>query len=211
MSDRPFHPTLEDLPDVLPIFPLPGVLLIPEGRLPLNVFEPRYLAMVEDVLGQPGRLVGMIQPRAGGAGLLEPMLYGVGCAGRISSFDETDDGRILMTLTGVCRFRVAGEEEGQRGYRRIRPDWRAYAADLDDHTAVTTLDRKRLTTVLRPYLKMCGIELDWQALESASDHDLAVMLPMICPPTPYPLLPMLTPPTNDVKEKVGPGNICCKA
>src|SRR5580692_10240809 len=113
-----FHSRREDLPPEFPLFPLAGALLLPRGRLPLNICEPRYLAMIEDALGA-GRMLGMIQPdpqRAGSES--EPGLYRVGCLGRLSSFSETDDGRYLITLTGLSRFTVAAEQAMRRGYRR---------------------------------------------------------------------------------------------
>src|SRR3954463_10132446 len=115
-----FHPRVEDLPGEFPVFPLPGALLLPRGKLPLNIFEPRYLAMTEDALGL-GRMFGMIQPDPilpeTDAG---PGLFRVGCLGRLSSFSETDDGRYLITLTGVIRFAIAAEIAMHRGYRRLR-------------------------------------------------------------------------------------------
>lgn len=178
--ERPFHPRLEDLPQILPVFPLPGVLLLPEGRLPLNIFEPRYLAMVQDALGW-GRLIGMIQPngpaKKDGA---EPPLFETGCAGRITSFSETDDGRILMTLTGVCRFRIASEVESVRGYRRVAADWRPFRADLEP-AAEPEFDRAHLLGLLKVYLRLKNIELNWNALESAGNLALSVSLPMALP------------------------------
>ena len=120
-----FHPRLEDLPAEFAVFPLPGALLLPRGKLPLNIFEKRYLAMVLDSLAS-GRMFGMIQPdpNAPAAGD-EPGLYRVGCLGRLSSFSETDDGRLLITLTGLIRFTVAAELPVRRGYRRVRGDFSA--------------------------------------------------------------------------------------
>jgi hypothetical protein len=178
MGGRAFHPRFEDLPRILPVFPLTGALLLPEGRLPLNIFEPRYLAMVEDALGW-GRLIGMVQPVTGeDEGI--PTLYGTGCAGRISSFDETEDGRLLITLTGVCRFHIGTEVDPSRGYRRVDADWSAFRGDLDQPEAVA-LDRDRLFVLLRAYLKQQGLELNLKAVEAASDLALTVNLPMALP------------------------------
>src|SRR5579872_261431 len=117
---EPFHPRVDELPGEFPVFPLPGALLLPRGKLPLNIFEPRYLAMTEDALGA-GRMLAMIQPDAN---LPETAngtaLFRVGCLGRLSSFSETDDGRYLITLTGVIRFAIAEEIGMRRGYRRVR-------------------------------------------------------------------------------------------
>ena len=118
-----------DLPETIPLFPLPGALLLPRSRLPLHIFEPRYLAMVEDVLKTPHRLIGMIQtcPKPGTP---ETSLQKIGCAGRLTQFSETEDGRYLVTLAGVSRFRLQAEEEGFTPYRRGRVDWSGFDRDL---------------------------------------------------------------------------------
>ncbi len=174
-----FAPAFEALPNSLPIFPLAGVLLLPRGRLPLNVFEPRYLAMIEDALGH-GRMIGMIQPAgvADASGL--PPLYSIGCVGRIANFSETEDGRFLISLVGVCRFHMAEELPSERGYRRVRPDWTAFQADLepDDNRH---LDRQRLFASLRHYFRDQGIMANWEAIEQTPDERLITSLSMICP------------------------------
>ncbi|MFN6953492.1 MAG: LON peptidase substrate-binding domain-containing protein [Acetobacteraceae bacterium] len=177
----PFHPRLEDLPAEIAVFPLPGALLLPEGRLPLNIFEPRYLAMVQDSLAQ-GRMFGMIQPDPSAAATPSgPGLFRIGCLGRLSSFAETEDGRLLITLTGLIRFRVAEELPPHRGYRRVRPDYAAYAADLDTERAHPGIDRAALLAVLRPYFKGRGIEANWEAIEQTADALLVTTLAMVCP------------------------------
>ena len=164
MSTRPFHLRYEELPEILPVFPLSGALLLPEGRLPLNVFEPRYLAMVEDALGAK-RLIGMIQPTESptggvptpGAAMIagaEPALYETGCAGRIASFAETQDGRLMITLAGVSRFKVTRELESTRGYRRVAPDWSGFRADLEPPVTDIKIDRAKLLSSLRAYLSI---------------------------------------------------------
>jgi uncharacterized protein len=175
-----FHPTLADLPPEIPIFPLSGALLLPEGRLPLNIFEPRYLAMVEDALAA-GRMFGMVQgdpslPRMPGGS----QIYKVGCLGRLSSFAETDDGRFLITLTGVIRYRIAAEIEGRRGYRRVRAAYDEFAADLTPDAA-PALDRAALLAALRPYFRAHGIEANWDAIEQTADSMLVTTLSMVCP------------------------------
>ncbi|HEY1722833.1 MAG TPA: LON peptidase substrate-binding domain-containing protein [Magnetospirillaceae bacterium] len=191
----------EDLPAVLPIFPLPGAVLLPEGRLPLNIFEPRYLAMIEDALAAK-RLIGMIQPTGpvavemgpigGMSGSIvttppdkntEPALYETGCAGRIVSFTETGDGRFLITLAGVCRFRVAREVEGARGYRRVTPDWKPFRSDMEPpaNAAELNIERPKLLAALRGYLALNEMEVDWSAIEGAPDAALAIVLTMSCP------------------------------
>src|ERR1700731_963988 len=122
------EPDLAALPDTLPIFPLTGVLLLPRGRLPLNIFEPRYLAMTRDALGGE-RLIGMVQPSDPTVAGMNPPVYPIGCAGRLTQFSETDDGRFLITLTGVSRFRIREELPLLDGYRRVVPDWQPFAHD----------------------------------------------------------------------------------
>src|SRR5262249_42162476 len=139
MSEQPGA----SLPAILPIFPLTGVLLLPRGRLPLNIFEPRYLAMASDALGDD-RMVGIVQPSRPRHPLARnPPVYPTGCAGRITSFSETEDGRFLITLTGVSRFRIHEELALVRGYRRVAPEWLEFAADLDSE-AEPSFDRDRL-------------------------------------------------------------------
>ncbi|PWS34464.1 peptidase S16 [Falsiroseomonas bella] len=176
-----FHPAFADLPTEIPVFPLSGALLLPEGRLPLNIFEPRYLAMVEDSLGA-GRMLGMVQgdpslPRIGS----DSQLFKVGCLGRVSSFAETDDGRLLITLTGVIRYRIAEEIGGRRGYRRVRADYAAYEADLSAERPAPQLDRAALLGALQPYFRARGIEANWEAVEQTGDAMLVTTLCMVCP------------------------------
>lgn len=170
-----------DLPDSFPVFPLTGALLLPRGRLPLNIFEPRYKAMVEDALGER-RLMAMIQPDPRLArGASGPGLYGVGCLGRISSFSETDDGRYLITLTGIARFRVAEELPMRRGYRRVRADWGEFAGlDLVEPEQ-GGFDRAALLVALRGFFTRRGIQANWEAVERMSDDGLLTTLAMVCP------------------------------
>lgn len=178
MSQNPFDLSHDQLPETIPVFPLTGVLLLPRGKLPLNIFEPRYLNMVQDALAS-NRLIGMIQPRDGGMGN-HPPLYDIGCVGRITSFSETEDGRFLITLTGISRFRIAGEVPTTRGYRRIIADWSAFAADLDEDE-VCDLDRASLDSTLRAYFKQQGISANWDSIAQAPLDRLITSLAMICP------------------------------
>ncbi|MGQ9370862.1 LON peptidase substrate-binding domain-containing protein [Azospirillum sp. ST 5-10] len=184
MSRSPFDPTLDRLPDTLAVFPLPGVMLLPRCPLRLNIFEPRYLAMVEDAMAGD-RLIGMIQPTDPASRAHDPALYGTGGAGRITAFSQTGDGRYLITLTGLCRFKVARELDGVRGYRRVVPAWNGFAADLaaGDAEARGTgaFDRPRLLAGLRRYLAAQGIAVDRAAIESTPDERLVNSLAMICP------------------------------
>ena len=178
MSRSPFAPSFEQLPSALPIFPLTGVLLLPRGKLPLNIFEPRYLAMTRDALGAD-RLIGMIQPQEGGDDGDAPPVYRTGCAGRMTSFSETDDGRYLITLTGVARFDIAEELPRDRLYRRVAADWQRWRGDLDD--VPRAVDRKRLLAALKPFFLRNGIDADWEAVESTSDERLVTTIAMGCP------------------------------
>jgi len=177
MTAIPLQPTLDDLPTRLPIFPLTGVLLLPRARLPLHVFEPRYLRMVTDALGA-GRMIGIIQPveeRAPGS-----TVYDTGCAGRVVEFRETDDGRFLITLSGVCRFEIARETTDGTPYRTVEPDWSAYVGDLASESEVD-FDRARLVRGLRRYFKLTGISVDWGDIEASPCERLINALAMICP------------------------------
>ncbi|MEQ8965933.1 MAG: LON peptidase substrate-binding domain-containing protein [Azospirillaceae bacterium] len=185
MKPGPRVPTFEELPPTLPVFPLTGVLLLPRGHLPLNIFEPRYLAMVDDALAAD-RLIGMIQPSDGAEGrAASPPLYATGCAGRITALEETDDGRYLITLTGVARFTPGEEMPTTRGYRRFAVDWSGYAEDLAGEDAAAgdgpEVDRDRLTQALEPYFKQQGINANWEAIKQTPDERLVTSLSMICP------------------------------
>jgi Lon protease-like protein len=176
-----FHPSFASLPAAIPVFPLSGALLLPRGRLPLNIFEPRYLNMVVDALGD-GRMLGMIQPEPGTRrGANGPELYRVGCLGRLSSFAETEDGRFLITLTGVIRFQVAEELPMSRLYRRVKAEYGAYREDLDLAAEPEGIDRAALLAALRPYFRARGIEANWDAVEQSPDGMLVTTLAMLCP------------------------------
>jgi len=176
-----FHPAAKDLPAEFAVFPLPGVLLLPGAKLPLNIFEPRYLAMTEDALAN-GRMFGMIQPdEAQAHGPNGPALYRVGCLGRLSSFSETDDGRFLIQLTGVARFAIAEEVAMQRGYRRVRGDFAAYLADLDLAAPPLDLDRDTIMAALKDYFTRAGIGANWDSIRRIPDAELPTTLAMACP------------------------------
>ena len=171
---------IDELPRVIPIFPLPGVMLLPRGRLPLNIFEPRYLQMTQDAMAEH-RMIGMIQPADPNASLEAPEVYPVGCAGRITSFSETPDNRFLITLTGVCRFAVARElEPDGLLYRRVRADYEPFAGDLPEPAPIA-LDRSRLMPALRAYFDRRGLTADWDAIDRADDEALVICLAMACP------------------------------
>ena len=172
--------TVALLPPVIPIFPLIGVLLLPGGRLPLNIFEPRYLEMTRDAMSAE-RLIGMIQPTDPRSRKFEPECYGTGCAGMITEFEETADNRILVTLTGVCRFKVKNElpHDGLQ-YRRVTADYSGYHADLDgEHAALP--ERDRLVVALKRFFEARGIDADWSAIDDLQNEDLMTSLAMACP------------------------------
>ncbi len=176
------HLTLDQLPEEFPVFPLTGALLLPGGRLPLNIFEPRYLAMVEDALAA-GRYFGMVQPdKRLARGDTGPGLYRVGCLGRISSFSETEDGRFLITLTGLIRYTIVEEIEPERGYRRVRAALGGFAADLvEQKPEHLPFERRALLDALRRYFANAGVEANWDAIAAMPDVALVVSLCMACP------------------------------
>ena len=171
------------LPDELPLFPLNGVLLLPRGTLPLNVFEPRYLALFDAALAG-NRMMGIVQPAADGvAGLSAPdgtNLYRTGCIGRIRVFEETDDGRYMIELRGLCRFDITDELEQRDGYRRITPDYSRFVDDLKP-VPDTPVERGRLLTSLKGYFELQNIAADWDSLVKTPDERLITTLAMVCP------------------------------
>ncbi len=171
-------------PEIIPIFPLTGVLLLPRGKLPLNIFEPRYLAMTRDALGGE-RLIGMVQPsdpapKDRGGGGMNPPVYPTGCAGRITTFSETDNGRYLITLTGVSRFRITDELPLLSGYRRVKAKWTSFAHDLSP-VSDADFDRERLTRGLRGFFTQRQIQADWDAIDKAPGEHLVTSISMLCP------------------------------
>lgn len=174
----PFAPAFDDLPVSLPIFPLTGVLLLPRGRLPLNVFEKRYLAMTEDAL-KAERLIGMVQPQPGEGDAGEPALYRTGCAGRMTEFAETEDGRYLITLRGLARFDIARELPQDRLYRRVVPNWQPYRGDLEADAA--PIERERLLAALKPFFRRHNIAAEWAAVEATPDDRLVTTIAMAAP------------------------------
>lgn len=175
------HPTFENLPAEFAVFPLPGAMLLPRGRLPLRIFEPRYVAMTEDALGQ-GRMFGMIQPDPTAAETATgPGLFRVGCLGRLSAFSETDEGHYLITLSGVIRFTVGLEIDMRRGYRRVRGEFSAFRSDLDLEPQPINQPRETLLAAVRSYFSHRGIDANWEAIQRLSDDALVTTLSMVCP------------------------------
>ncbi|MGF1611903.1 MAG: LON peptidase substrate-binding domain-containing protein [Kiloniellales bacterium] len=177
MTRGVFDPTFDELPDCLRVFPLAGALLLPGGRLPLNIFEPRYLGMVNDALAGD-RLIGMIQPCEDEEDA-PPPLYGIGCVGRVVSFSETDDGRYLITLAGLIRFELGEELSMKDGFRRVRPLYDRFRNDLEIDPR--GIDRARLLQALTEFLELHGIKGDWDAIEETPDERLVTSLAMLCP------------------------------
>ena len=170
-----------DCPGIIPVFPLPGALLLPRGQMPLNIFEPRYLAMVDDAL-RSERLIGMIQPDAeGGGSPLAPRLYRVGCAGRVSQFAETGDGRYLISLTGVSRFRVESELAVTTKYRRCQVSYDAFAQDFEARAGEAEVDREGVLRTLRSFVDANELQVDWSGIEEAPNEALVNALCMMSP------------------------------
>ncbi|MBZ9773043.1 MULTISPECIES: LON peptidase substrate-binding domain-containing protein [unclassified Mesorhizobium] len=170
----------KDLPSTVPIFPLEGALLLPGGRMPLNIFEPRYLQMVDEAIAG-SRLIGVIQPSLDGAlrGDGEPELCNVGCAGRIIAFSESGDGRYLISLQGVCRFRIAHELTVKTPFRQCKPA--PFLADLDEDQAANEIDRPSLLKAFRAYLQANDLEADWESVSRAENAMLVNALSMMAP------------------------------
>jgi Lon protease-like protein len=171
---------LPDLPATIPVFPLTGALLLPRAQLPLHIFEPRYLAMLEDALKTPERLIGMVQPCGGGRD--EPRLHSIGCAGRVTAFSETEDGRYMITLSGRSRFRVRDEVEGFTPYRRCDVDWAGFEADRAKAAeSDANFDRDALFGLLNRYFTETGLSTDWDSLKEADPELLINSLSMLLP------------------------------
>lgn len=172
-----------DLPETIPVFPLPGALLLPRGRLPLHIFEPRYLAMIEDCLKTKHRLIGMIQPReVPGTG--EKRLNAIGCAGRLTGFSETEDGRYMITLSGMSRFRVKEEVSGFTPYRRCSVDWGGFQRDLGPTEEDAGFRREEFLALLGRYFAAMNLSTDWSSMKEAETELLINSLSMLCPFSP---------------------------
>jgi uncharacterized protein len=173
----------EDLPTVIAVFPLPGALLLPRGQMPLNIFEPRYLAMIDDAFRSGTRIIGMIQPDPAHPGRDEnkPNLFGVGCVGRISQLAESGDGRYLIQLTGVARFRVEEELALGTPYRQCRVTYQPFTDDFIARKGEDEVDRKALLRALADFLKANNLKADWGGIENAPNEALVNALAMMSP------------------------------
>ena len=171
-----------DLPEVIPVFPLPGALLLPRGQMPLNIFEPRYLAMIDDSLRDGHRLIGMIQPDASHAGPADkPTLFKIGCVGRITQLTESGDGRYLLELTGVARFRVEQELPVKTDYRQCRVTYAPFADDFIARKGEDDVDREAVLKALRSFMKANDLKADWEGIDQAPNEALVNALSMMSP------------------------------
>ncbi len=200
MGQVPHRFSASDLPDTVPVFPLPGALLLPRARLPLQIFEPRYLAMLDDSMKTAERLIGMIQPR-GGKTEGAPMLQAIGCAGRITAFSETDDGRYMITLTGISRFRTQQEVEGFSPYRRCQVSWSGFERDLGGVENDAGLNRETFFPMLRQFFEAEELRTDWDSLEDAEDELLINALSMLCPFQPEDKQALLEAPSLETRRE----------
>ncbi|MEM6636993.1 MAG: LON peptidase substrate-binding domain-containing protein [Pseudomonadota bacterium] len=170
-----------DLPETIPVFPLPGALLLPRSRLPLHIFEPRYLAMLDDTLKTSHRLIGMIQPLEGPEGASGSGLHKIGCAGRLTAFSETEDGRYMITLSGMSRYRVIKEVSGFTPYRRTEVSWAGFERDLGPNEEDRGFDRAAFLDLLGRFFSAHSLSTDWDSLKEAEDELLINSLSMLCP------------------------------
>jgi uncharacterized protein len=171
-----------DLPEVIPVFPLPGALLLPRGQMPLNIFEPRYLALVDDSMRDGHRLIGMIQTDPMHPGSEQkPTLFKIGCVGRITQLAETGDGRYLIQLTGIARYRIEEEREVATAYRQCRVNYTPFAQDFTARLGEDAVDRKALLDTLSAFLKANNLKTDWDGIENAPNEALVNALAMMSP------------------------------
>lgn len=178
--NRPYT-DIAQLPGSLPVFPLTGAVLLPRGELPLNIFEPRYVAMVDAAIAGD-RLIGMIQPLPGGDGATgTPRLFQVGCAGRLTRFSETGDGRYLVTLTGISRFRLGEEFAATTPYRQFRVSYDGFDADLLPGAGESAVDREAMVGMLRNFADYSKLEIDWASIDAAPTETLVNALAMMSP------------------------------
>ncbi|KYK46848.1 MULTISPECIES: LON peptidase substrate-binding domain-containing protein [Bradyrhizobium] len=193
-----------DLPEIIPVFPLPGALLLPRGQMPLNIFEPRYLAMVDDSLRDGHRLIGMIQPDVAHSpkNSDKPALFRVGCVGRITQLAESGDGRYILELTGVARFKIVEELEVLTAYRQCKVDFFAFVDDFTARMGEEEVDREALLSVLADFLKANNLKVDWEGVESAPNEALVNALAMMSPYGPAEKQAMLEAPDLKTRAEI---------
>ncbi|MHC0052303.1 LON peptidase substrate-binding domain-containing protein [Actibacterium sp. D379-3] len=186
--------SVADLPSTIPVFPLPGALLLPRARLPLHIFEPRYLAMLEDVLKTRDRLIGMMQPCQVPGGAAK-RLHSIGCAGRVTAFSETEDGRYMITLTGISRYRILREISSFSPYIRADVCWNGFDRDLGHAEKDAGFDRGGFMGLLGRFFRERNLSTDWSSLKGADDELLINSLSMLCPFEPEDKQALLEAPT----------------
>jgi Lon protease-like protein len=193
-----------DLPEIIPVFPLPGALLLPRGQMPLNIFEPRYLAMVDDSFRDGHRLIGMIQPDIAHSpkNSDKPALFRVGCVGRITQLAESGDGRYILELTGVARFKVVEELEVLTAYRQCKVDFFAFADDFTARLGEDAVNRAALLVALADFLKANNLKVDWEGVESAPNEALVNALAMMSPYGPAEKQAMLEAPDLKTRAEI---------
>lgn len=193
-----------DLPEIIPVFPLAGALLLPRGQMPLNIFEPRYLAMVDDSLRDGHRLIGMIQPDVAHSpkNSDKPALFRVGCVGRITQLAESGDGRYILELTGIARFKVVEELEVLTAYRQCKVDFFAFVDDFTARMGEDEVDREALLAVLADFLKANNLKVDWEGVESAPNEALVNALAMMSPYGPAEKQAMLEAPDLKTRAEI---------
>ncbi|MBR0906042.1 MULTISPECIES: LON peptidase substrate-binding domain-containing protein [Bradyrhizobium] len=193
-----------DLPEIIPVFPLPGALLLPRGQMPLNIFEPRYLSMVDDSLRDGHRLIGMIQPDVAHSpkNSDKPALFRVGCVGRITQLAESGDGRYILELTGVSRFKVVEELEVLTAYRQCKVDFFTFVDDFTARMGEDEVDREALLVVLADFLKANNLKVDWEGVESAPNEALVNALAMMSPYGPAEKQAMLEAPDLKTRAEI---------
>lgn len=189
-----------DLPETIPLFPLSGALLLPRARLPLHIFEPRYLQMLEDMMKTPQRLVGMVQPRDI-PGSEEKKLHAIGCAGRLTGFSETEDGRYMITLSGISRFRLIADVQGFSPYLRGNVDWGPFARDLGSAEGDSHFDRNAFMDLLARYFHAMELSTDWGSLADAEEELLINSLSMLCPFSPEDKQALLEAPSLETRRE----------
>jgi uncharacterized protein len=189
-----------DLPETIAVFPLPGALLLPRAKLPLHLFEPRYLQMLEDAMKTKHRLIGMVQPRDV-PGSTEKRLQSIGCAGRLTGFSETEDGRYMITLSGISRFRVLNEVTGFTPYRRCTVDWTPFVRDLGATEEDKGFDRTPFLDILGRYFQAMELSTDWGSLKEADPELLINSLSMLCPFEPEDKQALLEAPSLETRRE----------
>ncbi len=172
---------LDDLPEIIPVFPLSGALLLPRGQLPLNIFEPRYMAMIDDVI-KGDRIIGMVQVDGDPTEQSKrPTIYTMGCAGRVTSLEESGDGRYLLTLTGIARYKIVEELSAITPYRQCRVDFRSFLRDLDEEQERDEVDRVGVIGALRQFAERHRLSVDWEGIDAAPSDMLVNALAMMSP------------------------------